>query len=196
MNDPLGHDPNRPGQPPPPPPPGEPPPESLPRKSSSPLLWILLLIALIAVGWYFFSQRGPTQAPEAPPTPIGTTPEVGDGTPPPPASERERPRETPPAASAGPTRDASPAAPIEPSYPPAALRARAEGSVLLRAQVDAQGRATDVEVVQSSRSRELDRAALEAVREARFSPALRDGKPIASTVNVPVDFRLEESARR
>ena len=48
---------------------GEPPRESLPRKSSSPLLWILLLIALIAVGWYFYSQRGPVNAPEAPPTP-------------------------------------------------------------------------------------------------------------------------------
>ena len=59
---------------------GEPPRESLPRKSSSPLLWILLLIALIAVGWYFYSQRGPVNAPEAPPTPIGTSPEIGDGT--------------------------------------------------------------------------------------------------------------------
>ncbi|QCO67627.1 energy transducer TonB [Luteimonas yindakuii] len=172
---------------------GEPPRESLPRKSSSPLLWILLLIALIAVGWYFYSQRGPVTAPEAPPTPVGTAPEIGDGTPPPPASER-RPREATPAPAAGVTRDASPVTPIDPGYPAAALRAREEGLVMLRATVDSDGRTGDIEIIESSRSRELDRAALAAVRDARFSPAMRDGKPIPSTVQVPVEFRLDANA--
>lgn len=172
---------------------GEPPRESLPRKSSSPLLWILLLIALVAIGWYFYSQRGPVNAPEAPPTPIGTTPEIGDGTAPPPASERAR-RDPAPAPSKGVTRDASPMMPIEPDYPAAALRAREEGLVMLRATVDEEGRTADIEIVESSRSRELDRAALAAVRDARFSPAMRNGKAIASTVQVPVDFRLDANA--
>ena len=47
-----------------------------------------------------------------------------------------------------------------------------------------------VELAQRSRSRDLDRAALAAVRGWTFEPALRDGKPVASTVQVPVDFRL------
>lgn len=191
MNDPR---PDRAG---PPPPPGEPPRESLPRKSASPLLWILILIALIALGWYVFSQRGPSQAPEAPPAPGETAPGIGDGTPPPPASERapaEQEPARPPAVGA--TRDARPLAPIAPAYPAAALRAREEGSVLLQVQVDAQGRAGDIRVVESSRSRDLDRAARDAVRDARFDPAMRNGRAIASTVNVPVDFRLDESAAR
>ena len=49
---------------------------------------------------------------------------------------------------------------------------------------------TAVELAQRSRSRDLDRAALAAVRGWTFEPALRDGKPVASTVQVPVDFRL------
>ncbi len=177
-----------------PPPPGdEPPQDAPPRKSSGTLVWLLILIAVMALGWYFFSQRGPTQAPDVPPTPIGTTPDIGDGTAPPPASERAPAASRP---SAGITRDASPLAPIQPDYPPAALRARQEGSVLLQVHVDAQGQASDIEIVNSSRSRELDRAARDAVRSARFNPAMRDGQPIESMVNVPVDFRLSESATR
>ena len=167
------------------------------------MLWILLLIALAAIGWYFYSQRGPVNAPEAPPTPLGTVPEIGDGTAPPPASERPRrpteraaPKAPAPARDAGTrvTRDASPVTPISPDYPAAALRARQEGLVVLRAQLGADGLPTSVDVVQSSRSRDLDRAAQAAVRGARFAPAMRDGKPIASTVEVPVDFRLDASA--
>lgn len=167
--------------------------EGLPRKSSSPLLWILLLIALAAIGWYFYSQRGPVQGTEAPPGPVGNTPEIGDGSPPPPASEQPA-RMPEPSADAGATRDARLLQPPAPTYPPAAVRAGEEGMVMLRATVDRDGHPQDVEVVTSSRSRELDRAALEAVRAARFLPALRDGRPIVSKVNVPVDFRLDDNA--
>lgn len=76
-----------------------------------------------------------------------------------------------------------------PKYPAAALRAGVGGTVLVRAQLDASGTPVNVEIVERSGSRDLDRAALTAVRKWRFAPAVRNGKAVSSTVQVPVDFR-------
>lgn len=75
-----------------------------------------------------------------------------------------------------------------PRYPTSALRRGESGEVLLRVEVDETGRAAAVEVVRSSNSRSLDRAAVTAVRRWRFQPALRDGQPVPGTVQVPIDF--------
>ncbi|MFT4198632.1 MAG: energy transducer TonB [Pseudoxanthomonas sp.] len=78
-----------------------------------------------------------------------------------------------------------------PGYPPAALRKGETGSVLLRAQVDAQGSPQGLAIVRSSGSRDLDRAAMEAVRKWKFQPALDDGEPVAGTVDIPFEFNLQ-----
>jgi protein TonB len=81
--------------------------------------------------------------------------------------------------------------PIEmpaPSYPPRALRNGESGTVLLRVHVGADGIPYDVDLVQSSRSRLLDRAASDAVRRWRFRPAMRGGQPVAGEVQVPIAF--------
>lgn len=167
-----------------------PPPEGAPRKGSSPLIWILLLVALVAVGWYFLSQRTPSAPPEIP-----DAPEIGDGIAPPaergPAPEPEAPEPTRPAVAAD--RDARPLEQPGPVYPPAAARSREEGTVVVLAQVGADGRPTDVSVETRSRSRDLDRAAVDAVRNWTFEPAIRNGRPAASAVRVPVDFTLDEN---
>lgn len=75
-----------------------------------------------------------------------------------------------------------------PRFPPRALQRGESGSILLQVQVDAQGNPAEVDVVQSSRSRDLDREAVRAVRQWRFRPATRDGAPIASKVLIPIDF--------
>ena len=58
-------------------------------------------------------------------------------------------------------------------------------------EVDASGVPTDVKVVERSgeRSRDLDRAVTDAVRKWRFEPAMKDGKPVAGAVVVPVEFK-------
>ncbi|TXI29325.1 MAG: energy transducer TonB, partial [Ottowia sp.] len=53
----------------------------------------------------------------------------------------------------------------------------------------AQGNPVDVRVVERSGERDLDRAAVNAVRQWRFEPAMRNGKAIATSVKVPVDFK-------
>ena len=83
----------------------------------------------------------------------------------------------------------NPESPID--YPPQLFEQGIEGSVLLRLYVDSTG----VMVPDSSRVFEtsgypaLDSAALAGAADLRFSPALRDGKPVAATFLQPVEFR-------
>jgi protein TonB len=49
---------------------------------------------------------------------------------------------------------------------------------------------SDVRVESSSQSRDLDKAAVEAVRRWRFKPAMRNGQAVAETIVVPVAFKL------
>ncbi|TWT23453.1 TonB family protein [Luteimonas marina] len=75
-----------------------------------------------------------------------------------------------------------------PDYPAAALRAGASGNVVLRIEVGADGRPGSVEVVAGSRNRQLDRAAVRAVRRWRFQPAMRDGVAVPATVQQTISF--------
>lgn len=79
-----------------------------------------------------------------------------------------------------------------PRYPLDALRRGDTGTVVVQVQVDADGQPVSVDIIQRSGSRDLDRAALDAVSRWRFSPA-RDagGDPVAGSLSVPIDFKLE-----
>lgn len=75
-----------------------------------------------------------------------------------------------------------------PQYPRAALRRRLGGEVLLELTLEADGRLLGVSVLKSA-GHGFDEAALEAVRRARFRPAIRNGRPEACIVLLPVHFR-------
>jgi len=90
-----------------------------------------------------------------------------------------------------------PAAPMagnpQPDYPLFARQRRLQGRTVLRVEVTADGRPGSVVVLRSSGQDMLDKAAADRVREAwRFRPATRGGTAIASTVDIPVVFRLTE----
>jgi protein TonB len=63
---------------------------------------------------------------------------------------------------------------------------------VLRVLVGVAGRPVQVEVEKSSRSRLLDRAAIDAVRNWVFNPGQRDGKPVQGWVLVPISFKLTD----
>lgn len=44
-------------------------------------------------------------------------------------------------------------------------------------------------VVERSLSADFDQQALDAVRQYRFKPAMKEGKPVAVSINVEVNFR-------
>ncbi|MEO8020421.1 energy transducer TonB [Polaromonas sp.] len=88
---------------------------------------------------------------------------------------------------------ARPEAPLNPEYPPAALRQEQQGQVMVRLRVLASGAVTDVQVRSSSGYALLDEAALAYLRGARFIPARdRSGLPVDSLVIVPIRFVLED----
>jgi len=77
----------------------------------------------------------------------------------------------------------------EPAMPDAAKAAGAHGRVFVELIVDVRGKPAEVSVVGSSRSPELDKAALKAVKASLFEPA-RDanGVPIPVYMQIPIGF--------
>lgn len=75
-----------------------------------------------------------------------------------------------------------------PVYPERAARQRLSGEVVVRALVGADGRLRQVEIARSSSHRVLDQAALRAVRGWRFQPAMHQGREVAQTVHIPIEF--------
>lgn len=173
------------------------------KRGGGAVLWLLLLVALLLLGWWWFSQRGVTEMAEQPPA--GTTGEPGVTAPASAEQAAAEARKKAAETQAKPRKPSKPAAPRvtdaspiagrnpQPEYPRDAQRRGQSGRVLLRVDVGADGTATNVDFVQRSGTPELDRAAMNAVRKWHFSPARRDGKPIASSVNVPIDFVLPKS---
>jgi TonB family protein len=77
---------------------------------------------------------------------------------------------------------------VRPQYPQAAFVAKIEGTVLIEALVDVDGRVSKARVIQSVPG--LDEAALEAARRWRFEPARKGGKPVVTIIHMPVAFRI------
>ena len=165
-----------------------------PRRTTSPVLLLLLAFAVTAGGLIWWSQsRAPAEAPVATvpgsviDDPAMTTPAKERATASAEKARAERAAANRPAAV---SRDARPmAGNAEPKYPASMLRAGVGGTVVVLAEVDAQGNPVNVSVVERSGERDLDRAALTAVKQWRFEPAMRNGKAIATSVKVPVDFK-------
>ena len=81
---------------------------------------------------------------------------------------------------------------VDAVYPPAALAARQEGTVMLVVTVGADGSISDVSV-QDSRGEMLDQAAIEAMKHWRFRPAHRGDEAIAARIRIPFLFALPAS---
>lgn len=78
-----------------------------------------------------------------------------------------------------------------PVYPTIARRSGDQGTVMLKVLVSPEGAPLRVELDQSSGSKSLDGAALDAVKGWRFVPARRGAQNIEGWVRVPVVFKLE-----
>lgn len=76
-----------------------------------------------------------------------------------------------------------------PVYPEIARAARREGTVILEAVLDTNGRVTQLRVIKSEPL--LDQAALDAVRQWRYTPSLYGGHPVSVLMTITVRFSLQ-----
>jgi protein TonB len=79
---------------------------------------------------------------------------------------------------------------VEPGYTESARRDRIEGVVILEAIIDDSGDVRDVRVLKSLPNG-LDEEAIAAVRQWKFRPGTRDGKPIPVIFTLTIKFRLD-----
>ena len=79
---------------------------------------------------------------------------------------------------------------VEPVYPADARDKNIKGSVVLTMVVDRDGKPQDVKISRALYP-SMDQAALEAARQMRFEPALKDGEPVSETLLVEFYFSLQ-----
>jgi TonB family protein len=115
---------------------------------------------------------------------------IGQGAPPPPPAPAPQPVATTPirlhSGMTAPTKTVD----VRPVYPAIAQSARIEGVVILEAVIDAQGRVESARILRSIPL--LDQAALDAVRQWRFTAARLNDCAVPVVMTVTVHFTLHE----
>jgi TonB family protein len=75
---------------------------------------------------------------------------------------------------------------VAPVYPAIAQSARVSGEVVIEATIDEEGKVADTKVIKSVPL--LDQAAVDAVKQWQYRPALKNGVPTAVVMTVTVRF--------
>jgi TonB family protein len=79
---------------------------------------------------------------------------------------------------------------VEPVYPADARDKNIKGSVVLTMVVDREGNPQDIKIWRSLNP-SMDQAAIEAARQMRFEPGLKDGQPVSETLLVEFYFSTQ-----
>jgi len=82
----------------------------------------------------------------------------------------------------------------DPEYTKEARKAKLQGTVTLGAIVSADGTVRSIKV-EKPLGKGLDEKAIEALRQWKFTPATKDGQPVAVAIKVEVNFRLVKNAK-
>ena len=80
-----------------------------------------------------------------------------------------------------------------PSYPKSAIEQRQVGVVNLRVEVDAQGHPSDVRVLSASNPGVFDAVSIAAARSWTYRPAMKNGKPVAGAVKIPINYAMDDT---
>lgn len=131
-------------------------------------------------------QSAPAQLVEIQPAPLPGSPPALNGN-----SPQSLPGDSPAKDSAGgPVFAPTLIHKASPQYTDAARRANLTGECVLSLTLDTNGIPHDVRLIRSL-APSLDEKAIEAVKQYRFKPAMRDGKtPVPTTFRILVEFQL------
>lgn len=83
---------------------------------------------------------------------------------------------------------------VAPSYTEDARKIRIQGVVIVQTVIDKHGSVARVRILKGLHP-SLDKAALEAIRQWRFEPALLEGEPVAVHYNLTINYRLDDSEK-
>jgi TonB family protein len=140
-------------------------------------------------------RRTPSTLPQNSAKPAASTgPGAGTGgagpaTPAPVAAATAAPTVTPASGCPSPNAQAAVlATPSPPQIAPDARAAGTNGTALVRVDLDTAGSVVRTSVTQSTGNASLDLVAVSLARDARYSPALHDCKPIAAAYDFSVKF--------
>jgi len=75
------------------------------------------------------------------------------------------------------------------TYSEEARKAKIEGNCVVSVVVDKKGNPTNLRVIEGL-GMGLDEKAIEAVKQWKFAPALKDGKPVVAQIAIQVSFHL------
>jgi TonB family protein len=78
---------------------------------------------------------------------------------------------------------------VSPAYPPDAQAARVQGVVIIEARIESDGSVSETKILRSIPM--LDDAAVDAVRQWRFTPTLLNGVPVPVVMTTTVNFTMQ-----
>ncbi len=78
----------------------------------------------------------------------------------------------------------------QPQYTEIARKARIQGVVIVQAIIDKQGNVTNVKVLKGL-PMGLEEAAVDAIKQWKFKPAMLNGRPVTVYYNLTVNFKLQ-----
>lgn len=76
-------------------------------------------------------------------------------------------------------------------YPESAKKNGIQGTVVISAEIDENGNVTNTKILEGIYP-ECDEVAVNAIKQVKFNPAIRNNLPVKSEVVIPVSFKLEE----
>jgi len=77
---------------------------------------------------------------------------------------------------------------VNPEYSPGSRGVRVVGTVMVALVVTSEGSAKNVHVTRGL-DKDVDQSAVDAVKQWRFAPAKKDGKPVAVRIAIEIQFR-------
>lgn len=81
---------------------------------------------------------------------------------------------------------------IKPHYPLIAKHQKTEGALLMQFTVNPKGETQDIQIMKADPPGIFNDSALGAIRQWRFNPGYKNGKPVSVRVSLPLKYHLEE----
>ncbi|MGD9211794.1 MAG: energy transducer TonB, partial [Desulfobacteraceae bacterium] len=80
---------------------------------------------------------------------------------------------------------------VKPEYPDYLKQKEIEGDVLLAATIDENGKVVNITVKRSDHEL-FSKAAMTALKRFSFKPGEQNGRPVTTTIDIPIKFVLNE----